>query len=116
MDPPRTAEAARVLTAIIENPVKYANPNGKTAYQYWTLLCKLIVDHSSGIEMPQQDHLVPESEFALTQRADRLDVEAILRAGISKFSDQVGSLWNSLARWWILQSSFERQVAKYLIN
>ncbi|KAI8898193.1 hypothetical protein BC833DRAFT_590864 [Globomyces pollinis-pini] len=108
LDPPRTAEAARVLAAIIESPVKYANPNGKTVYQYWTLLCKLIIDHPHGIEMPQQDHLVPTSEFALTQRPDKLDVELILRTGIKKFSDQVGTLWNSLALWWILQNQFER--------
>ena len=108
LDPPRTAEAARVLTAIIENPIKYANPNGKTTYQYWSLLCKLIIDHSGGIEMPQQDHLVPDSDFEIAQRPDRLDVEKILRAGIKKFSDQVGTLWNSLAKWWILQGGFEK--------
>jgi pre-mRNA-splicing factor SYF1 len=106
--PPRTAEAARVLTAIIESPDKYSNPNGKTLYQYWTLLCQLIINHPEGIEMPQQDHLVQTASFALTQRPDKMDVELVLRTGIKKFSDQVGTLWNSLAKWWILQGEFER--------
>jgi pre-mRNA-splicing factor SYF1 len=107
LDPPRTAEAARVLTAIIETPEKYSNPNGKTMYEYWNLLCQLIMDHPEGIEMPQQDHLVPTGELA-SIRPDHLDVEVILRTGIKRFTDHVGMLWNSLARWWILQGKFER--------
>ncbi|KAJ3309448.1 hypothetical protein HDV04_006026 [Boothiomyces sp. JEL0838] len=108
MTPPRTAEAARVLTAIIESPNKYANPNGKTLYEYWSILCKIIIDHPEGISMPQQDHLVPSSEFQLTQRPDTLDVELILRAGIKRFTNEVGVMWNSLAKWWILRLNFER--------
>ncbi|KAJ3275772.1 hypothetical protein HDV01_007239 [Terramyces sp. JEL0728] len=104
MTPPRTAEAARVLTAIIESPNKYANPNGKTL----SVLCKIIIDHPEGISMPQQDHLVPSSEFQLTQRPDTLDVELILRAGIKRFTNEVGVMWNSLAKWWILRLNFER--------
>jgi pre-mRNA-splicing factor SYF1 len=107
LEPPRTAEAARILTAIIETPEKYSNPNGKTVYQYWALLCQLIMEHPEGIEMPQQDHLVPTGEMA-SLRPDKLDVELILRTGIKRFTDQVGMLWNSLARWWILQGEFER--------
>jgi pre-mRNA-splicing factor SYF1 len=107
LDPPRTAEAARVLTAIIETPEKYSNQNGKTMYQYWDLLCQLIMDHPEGIDMPQQDHLVPTGELS-SLRPDHLDVELILKTGTKKFTDHVGMLWNSLARWWILQGKFER--------
>ena len=113
LNPPRTAEAARVLTAILESPEKYANPMGKTTFEYWSLLCKIIVEHPQGIQMPQEDHLVPMHEFSMVQRTDSLDVEKILRTGLKMFKDQVGVLWNSLARWYILQGDFDRAQAIY---
>ena len=113
LNPPRTAEAARVLTAILESPEKYANPMGKTNFEYWSLLCKIIVEHPEGIQVPQEDHLVPSHEFAMVQRTDSLDVEKILRTGLKMFKDQVGVLWNSLARWFILQGDFDRAQAIY---
>lgn len=41
-------------------------------------------------------------------KLESLDVDIILRAGIARFTDQVGKIWNSLARWWILKGEWEK--------
>lgn len=106
-NPPRTAEAARVLATIIEDP-KFAS-TGKTLFQYWVQLCDLICQHPDGISLPAEDHLVPNSEHnSAVSRPDCLNVESIMRAGISRWSDQVGTLWHSLAKWWVLRGELER--------
>jgi pre-mRNA-splicing factor SYF1 len=105
--PPRTAEAARVLATIIEDQ-KFA-ATGKTLFQYWCQLCELICLHPDGISLPAEDHLVPNSELnAIASRPDCLNVESIMRAGISRWADQVGTLWHSLARWWVLRGELDR--------
>jgi pre-mRNA-splicing factor SYF1 len=35
-------------------------------------------------------------------------VDLVLRLGIAKYTDQVGKIWNSLARWWILKGEWDR--------
>jgi pre-mRNA-splicing factor SYF1 len=107
LEPPRTAEAARVLATIIEDQ-KFAT-SGRTLYEYWVQLCDLICLHPDGIDLPAQDHLVPNSDLnSLATRPDSLNVENILRAGIQRWADQVGKLWNSLAKWWVLRGQLER--------
>ncbi|KAI8924790.1 hypothetical protein BC831DRAFT_463626 [Entophlyctis helioformis] len=91
----------------------FASPtSGKTSYQYWIELCDLICDHPE--EMAQDpralqsaEQMVPAGENVLVP-SERLDVDRILRAGIARFTDQVGKLWNSLARWWIVNGEFDR--------
>ncbi|KND00377.1 mRNA splicing protein SYF1 [Spizellomyces punctatus DAOM BR117] len=97
LDPPRHMEAARVLASIVEDP-KFTSGHGKSQYQLWTELCDLVTEN-------------PETEDPETrrdQRVERLDVDRIIRSGISRFSDQVGRLWNSLATWWMLQQEWEK--------
>ena len=38
-------------------------------------------------------------------KVEKLDIDKLLRTGISKYTDQVGKLWNSLAKWWILRGN-----------
>jgi pre-mRNA-splicing factor SYF1 len=102
LQPPRTAEAALVLTAIIENPEKYASPAGKTVFEIWLLLCRIIIEHPNEIICPRQKHLISLPDFNI------LNVEKVLRTGISKFHDHVASLWIDLAKWYILKGDFDR--------
>ncbi|DAZ95273.1 TPA: hypothetical protein N0F65_007763 [Lagenidium giganteum] len=60
----------------------------KTAHALWMQLCDLITQH-------------PE------QVAADLDVDAILRSGIRRFSDEVGRLWCSLATYYVRLGMFE---------
>jgi pre-mRNA-splicing factor SYF1 len=107
LKPSRVAEAAMVLTTIIEYPEKFASGT-KTQYQYWSLLCDIICQHPENIKLPASDHLVPINLHTAADRIFVLDVEKILRAGIARFSDQVGRLWNSLAQWWVIRQDLER--------
>ncbi|KAI8839080.1 hypothetical protein BJ741DRAFT_510031, partial [Chytriomyces cf. hyalinus JEL632] len=87
---PRYAEAARVLSIIMSDP-SYVSPKGKTSFQLWTEFCELAVSHA-------------ESGSGLM---NVLNVERMIRAGIAKFTDQVGRLWNYLARWHVARGKFE---------
>eukprot|EP00842_Homolaphlyctis_polyrhiza_P005685 jgi/Hompol1/6117/HPOL_000710-RA len=109
LEPPRIAEAASVLATIVMNP-KFASPkSGKTSFQYWIELCDLVCDHPHEISQDslRNDRLVSAGDNVLLA-TERLDVERIIRAGITRFTDQVGKLWNSLARWWIVRGEFDR--------
>ncbi|KAI8916147.1 hypothetical protein EDD86DRAFT_197777 [Gorgonomyces haynaldii] len=108
LDPPKKAEAACVLATIIENPKKYGSST-RTIYQYWSQLCDIVCEYPDPIHVPQQDHLMPGGDSNLIAlRRDHLDVEKILRTGIHRFTDQVGKLWNSLARWFVIRGDLER--------
>lgn len=37
-----------------------------------------------------------------------LNVEAIIRGGLRKYTDQLGHLWNSLAEYYVRSGLFER--------
>lgn len=105
INPPRYAEAARCLASIVENP-KFTSSNGKTHFQLWSELCDLIIDHADEIETALADNVAGLVDAGSEERlgvVEKLDVEKILRGGISKFTDQVGKLWNALAKWWILK-------------
>lgn len=60
---------------------------GKTKYQLWLELCDLITKHPEDVK--------------------GLRVEAILRHGIRKFTDEVGRLWISLADYYIRRGEAE---------
>ncbi|KAI8815334.1 hypothetical protein BJ742DRAFT_864568 [Cladochytrium replicatum] len=106
LDPPRYAEAARVLASIVEDP-KYNSKNGRSQFQLWTDLCDLVCDHANELDVATADNVVSTASEKLGI-VDRLDVDKILRSGIERFTDQVGKLWNSLARWWILRGEYEK--------
>ena len=61
---------------------------GKSKYQLWHELCDMLSKNPTKIHS--------------------IKVEAILRQGITKYVDQVGQLWNSLASYYIGLGNFER--------
>ncbi|KAJ1562274.1 pre-mRNA-splicing factor syf1 [Nowakowskiella sp. JEL0078] len=103
LSPPRYAEAARVLASIIQDP-NYISPAGKSHYQLWTELCNMVCDHADEIDHETFDVAGADRSGNL----DKLNVDKLLRAGIATFTDQVGKLWNSLAKWWILRGEPEK--------
>ncbi|KAI8608801.1 hypothetical protein BC830DRAFT_915174 [Chytriomyces sp. MP71] len=117
---PRYAEAARVLSIVMAD-TKYVSPRGKSSFQIWTEFCDLVCEHADAVSAtPTSDALfgtvADYSAFGGIGLAgngkglglvDVLNVERMLRAGIAKFTDQVGRLWNSLARWHVARGKFE---------
>ncbi|KAI8921389.1 hypothetical protein DFJ77DRAFT_426249 [Powellomyces hirtus] len=95
LDPPRHGEAARILASVVENP-KFVSRRGKSPYQLWTELCDLVTEP------------LTISEKHKNQRVEHLNPERIIRSGISRFSDQVGRLWNTLAKFWMFQQEWEK--------
>ncbi|RKO91332.1 hypothetical protein BDK51DRAFT_36031 [Blyttiomyces helicus] len=106
LDPPRYPEAARILASIVEDP-RYVSRSGKTSYQLWTELCDLVCSHPHEMETATIDNVVGIGSEKLG-RVERLNVDRIIRSGIARFSDQVGKLWNSLAKWWMLLREWEK--------
>lgn len=80
-------EAAEKWIEILDNP-RFKSKEGKSHFQMWSELCDLLVNHAREIK--------------------GIDVEKIVRSGISKFSDQRGKLWTSLGTYWITRRDFER--------
>lgn len=80
-------EAAERLADIVNDDM-FVSLAGKTKHQLWLELCDIITKHPAEIAS--------------------LPVEAILRGGIRKFTDEVGRLWVSLADFFIRRGLFEK--------
>lgn len=85
-------EAAKMYIKILNN-TRFASKHGKGHYELWSELVELLVEHATRVE---------------TGHETGIDVEAIIRSGITRFSDQRGRLWAGLATYWIRKGSFER--------
>ncbi|KEY66578.1 hypothetical protein S7711_01872 [Stachybotrys chartarum IBT 7711] len=85
-------EAAKRYMNVLNN-IKFVSKRGKGHYELWTELVDLVVEHASEVE---------------TNFDSGLDVERIIRSGITRFADQRGKLWAGLATYWIRRGSFER--------
>ncbi|MFH4975442.1 hypothetical protein AB6A40_002151 [Gnathostoma spinigerum] len=83
----RLDDAAQQL-AILVNDDKPVSEHGKTTHQLWTELCDLISKN------PNKVH--------------SLNVDAIIRQGIQRYSDQVGILWCALAEYYIRGGHFDK--------
>jgi pre-mRNA-splicing factor SYF1 len=99
LEPPRYAEAARVLARLVAH-ASSKRRSKKSMFQLWSELAELVTEHPDEIDQV--------SELGGADLGATLDVDSILRAGIQKFTDQVGKIWNSLARWWILKGEWEK--------
>lgn len=80
-------EAAQKLAEIVDDET-FRSLEGKSKHQLWLELCDLITKHPAEVK--------------------ELKVEAILRSGIRKFTDEVGRLWTSLADYFIRRGMFEK--------
>ncbi|KAL2157464.1 hypothetical protein VTH06DRAFT_6015 [Thermothelomyces fergusii] len=85
-------EAVKKYIEILNNP-RFQSKNAKGHYELWSEMVDLLVEHAVDID---------------TGHESEIDVEAIIRSGIERFSDQRGKLWCGLATYWIRRGSFER--------
>jgi pre-mRNA-splicing factor SYF1 len=83
----RFDEAASHLAQIVNNQ-DFVSKQGKSNHALWHELCELI---------SKNPHKVKS-----------LNVDAIIRGGLRRYTDQVGHLWNSLADYYIRSGLFER--------
>lgn len=83
----RLDEAAIRLAKIVNNEA-FVSKEGKSNHQLWQELCDLICKNPDKVKS--------------------LKVEAIIRQGLRRFSDQLGKLWCSLADYYIRSGHFEK--------
>jgi pre-mRNA-splicing factor SYF1 len=74
--------------ATIVNDDSFQSLAGKSKHNLWLELCDVITTHPADVS--------------------GLDVDAILRGGIRKFTDEVGRLWTSLADFYMRRGLFEK--------
>mmetsp|Transcript_2417 Transcript_2417/g.3520 ORF Transcript_2417/g.3520 Transcript_2417/m.3520 type:complete len:886 (+) Transcript_2417:38-2695(+) len=82
-------EAANQL-AICVNDDKFVSPQNNTKHQVWMRLCDICAKHPNEVGK------------------NGLNVDAIIRSGLKRFSDEVGRLWCKLADYYIRLGQFER--------
>lgn len=80
-------EAVRQLAICVDDE-QFISRKDQSKYQLWMKICDISADH-------------PKDAI----RA--INVEAVIRSGISRFSDEVGKLWCRLADFYIRQGQFE---------
>ncbi|KAL7126107.1 hypothetical protein ABFS83_14G163700 [Erythranthe nasuta] len=80
-------ETAERLSGVL-NDGQFYSIKGKTKHRLWLELCDILTQHASEIS--------------------GLNVDAIIRGGIRKFTDEVGWLWTSLADYYIRRRLFEK--------
>ncbi|KAL6206953.1 hypothetical protein ACLB2K_024198 [Fragaria x ananassa] len=80
-------EAAERLASVL-NDDQFRSIKGKTKHRLWLELCDLLTKNATAVS--------------------GLNVDAIIRGGIKKFTDEVGRLWTSLADYYIKRSLFEK--------
>ncbi|KAL8555465.1 hypothetical protein ACS0TY_003319 [Phlomoides rotata] len=80
-------EAAERLAGVL-NDDRFYSIKGKTKHRLWLELCDLLTQHATEIS--------------------GLNVDAIIRGGIRKFTDEVGRLWTSLADYYIRRGLLEK--------
>jgi pre-mRNA-splicing factor SYF1 len=72
----------------IVNDENFVSQHGKSKHQLWNELCELISKN------PEEVH--------------SLNVDAIIRGGLRRYTDQLGHLWNSLATYYVRSGLFDR--------
>uniref|UniRef100_A0A8B9H3R0 Pre-mRNA-splicing factor SYF1 n=1 Tax=Astyanax mexicanus TaxID=7994 RepID=A0A8B9H3R0_ASTMX len=85
----RLDEAAVRLAAVV-NDESFVSKEGKSNYQLWHELCDLISQNPD--------------------KVTSLNVGAIIRGGLTRFTDQLGKLWCSMADYYIRSGHFEKRV------
>lgn len=83
----RLDEAAQQLAKIVDNE-HFVSKSGKSNHQLWNELCDMISKN-------------PDKVVSL-------NVDAIIRSGLRRYTDQLGHLWNSLADYYVRSGLFER--------
>ncbi|KAG7588105.1 Tetratricopeptide-like helical domain superfamily [Arabidopsis suecica] len=84
----RWQESAEYLASVLNGQFQFQSSKGKSIYSLWMDLLEVVVNHANEVS--------------------GLDVEAIIRGGIAKFTDEVGMLWTCLADYYIRKNMFEK--------
>jgi len=103
----RWGEAA-VWMANVVNDDGFRSLEGKSRHQLWLELCDLITKHPSEVSSSSFSSGRTGSTTNNTISTAGIKVEAMLRAGIQKYTDEVGRLWTSLADYYIRNGMFEK--------
>ncbi len=80
-------EASERLASVL-NDDEFCSIKGKTKHGLWLELCELLTRHA--------------------EEVSGLNVDAIIRGGIKKFTDEAGRLWTSLAEYYIRRNLHEK--------
>eukprot|EP00899_Mesostigma_viride_P029614 jgi/Mesvir1/9838/Mv22381-RA.2 len=80
-------EAAQRMADCL-NDADFVSQKGKTKHQLWLELCELVTKNATKVRT--------------------INVDGILRAGIRKYSQEVGRLWTSLSDYYIRKGLFEK--------
>lgn len=88
----RYTEAIKKYMDILNNP-RFRSKVGKSSFQLWSEMVEVLVTHAKEVD---------------TGDTAGIDVEAIVRSGIERFTDQRGKLWAGLATYGITKGNFER--------
>lgn len=80
-------ESSERLASVL-NDDQFYSIKGKTKHRLWLELCDLLTKHATEVS--------------------GLNVDAIIRGGIRKFTDEVGRLWTSLAEYYIRRNLHEK--------
>uniref|UniRef100_A0A2K5CTL8 Pre-mRNA-splicing factor SYF1 n=1 Tax=Aotus nancymaae TaxID=37293 RepID=A0A2K5CTL8_AOTNA len=88
----RLDEAAQRLATVV-NDERSVSKAGKSNYQLWHELCDLISQNPDKVQS--------------------LSVDAIIHGGLTRFTDQLGKLWCSLADYYIRSGHFEKALDVY---
>ncbi|PKA56207.1 hypothetical protein AXF42_Ash011136 [Apostasia shenzhenica] len=80
-------EGAERLAAVL-NEGSFHSIKGKTRHQLWLELCDLLTRHATEVS--------------------GLKVDAIIRGGIRKYTDEIGRLWTSLADYYVRRGLYEK--------
>jgi len=91
----RVAESSQRLVEIL-NDETFVSLLNKSKHQMWLELCDLITKN------------VNNTSVNNTKDGKKINVSAILRTAIKKFTDEVGKLWASLADYYIRRGLFEK--------
>ena len=91
----RVAESSQRLVEIL-NDETFVSLLNKSKHQMWLELCDLITKN------------VNNTSVNNTEDGKKINVSAILRTAIKKFTDEVGKLWASLADYYIRRGLFEK--------
>lgn len=83
----RWDEAAKILANLV-NDDNFTSLHNKSKHELWAELCELLVKHAD--------------------RIYSLDVDAIIRGGIRKYSQEIGRLWCFLAEYYIRLGHFAK--------
>ncbi|XP_063242429.1 pre-mRNA-splicing factor syf1 homolog isoform X1 [Bacillus rossius redtenbacheri] len=81
-------DEAAIKLAYIVNKEDFVSKHGKSNHQLWNELCELISKNPDKVRS--------------------LNVDAIIRGGLRRYTDQLGHLWNSLADYYVRSGLFER--------